>query len=222
MNRKTVYLAIAVVILMGISSVLGYYFGLSDGVKLQRLPVTETPTPAEPAARIPETSEPAEKPDVNLNPEATTPDNVVTLVITEAEINEQMAMLLPRIDIPEDIPLEPKTSIVDFQPDNDIVVTIESEASLFGAVVNVPIEIQSRIDIIEGMPKLEVSDVNLGSIPLPGVKDTIADMITDSFDDLLMQYVETETAGEENTVIEFTGVTVTEDDMRITMLKQTG
>ena len=116
----------------------------------------------------------------------------VTLVFTEAEINEQASILLAQIEMPEDIRLEVKSVHIDLQTDNKLVTEVETVAYGF----EVTIKVKAQVGIKEGKPGVEITDINFGFIPLPGtVKDRITALITQNTDDLLVYLTESEIGG---------------------------
>ena len=123
---------------------------------------------------------------------ATGESKEVTLVFTEAEINEQASILLAQVEIPEDIPLEVKSVHIDLQADNKLVTEAETVTYGFG----VTIKVKAQVGIKEGKPEVEITDVSFGFIPLPGtVKDRIVALITQRIDELLVQLTEAEIGG---------------------------
>jgi len=138
----------------------------------------------------------------------------VTLVFTEAEVNEQAAKLLTQVEIPEDIPLEVNSVSIDLQPDNNLLT--EAETTILG--LGVTLKAGSQVSIRDGKPEVTITDVSFGFIPLPGVvKDKIVAFITQKTDDLLVQLTEA-TIGADGIDLEFKEVNTQEDKVTITVL----
>ena len=138
----------------------------------------------------------------------------VTLVFTEAEVNEQAAKLLTQVEIPEDIPLEVNSVSIDLQPDNNLLT--EAETTILG--LGVTLKAGSQVSIRDGKPEVTITDVSFGFIPLPGaVKDKIVAFITQKTDALLVQLTEA-TLGADGIDLEFKEVNTQEDKVTITVL----
>ncbi len=139
----------------------------------------------------------------------------VTLVLTEAEINQQAAMVLAQAEIPEDIPLEIKSVHLDLQADNNLVNEVETVTYGF----EVTIKVKTKVGIKEGKPDVEITDVSFGFIPLPAaVKDKIVDFLKQKIDDSLVQLTETGIGGNGKVDLEFKDINVQEEDITITVI----
>ena len=145
---------------------------------------------------------------------ATGESQEVTLVFTEAEVNDQATKLLTQVEIPEDIPLEVNSVSIDLQPDNNLLT--EAETTILG--LGVTLKAGSQVSIRDGKLEVTITDVSFGSIPLPGVvKDKIVAFITQKTDDLLVQLTEA-TIGADGIDLEFKEVNTQEDKVTITVL----
>ena len=139
----------------------------------------------------------------------------VTLVLTEAEVNQQAAMVLAQAEIPEDIPLEIKSVHLDLQADNNLVNEVETVTYGF----EVTIKVKTKVGIKEGKPDVEITDVSFGFIPLPAaVKDKIVDFLKQKIDDSLVQLTETGIGGNGKVDLEFKDINVQEEDITITVI----
>ena len=139
----------------------------------------------------------------------------VTLVLTEAEVNQQAAMVLAQAEIPEDIPLEIKSVHLDLQADNNLVNEVETVTYGF----EVTIKVKTKVGIKEGKPDVEITDVSFGFIPLPAaVKDKIVDFLKQKIDDSLVQLTETGIGGNGKVDLEFKDINVQEEEMTITVI----
>ncbi len=146
---------------------------------------------------------------------ATGESKEVTLVLTEAEINQQATMVLAQAEIPEDIPLEIKSVHLDLQADNNLVNEVETVTYGF----EVTIKVKTKVGIKEGKPDVEITDVSFGFIPLPAaVKDKIVDFLKQKIDDSLVQLTETGIGGNGKVDLEFKDINVQEEEMTITVI----
>ena len=146
---------------------------------------------------------------------ATGKSKEVTLVFTEAEVNDQAAKLLTQVEIPGDIPLEVKGVHIDFQTDNNLVT--EAETVTYGFPVT--IKVKTKVGIKEGKPDVEITDVSFGFIPLPEtIKDRIVALITQKIDDLLVQLTESGIGGTGKVDLEFTEISIQQEELTITAI----
>lgn len=112
----------------------------------------------------------------------------VTLVFTETEANDQAAKLLATAEIPADIPLEVESAHIDFQSDNNVLV--EAKSVIYDRM-RVTIKVTTHVSIEEGKPKIDITKVSFGFVPLPKLlKDRITGLITQQIDDSLNQMTE--------------------------------
>jgi len=188
----------------------------------------EPPPPAETTLTAPPSSEnvsPPEPPPPGFEEKVTTfwqamaevsttgESQEVTLVFTEAEVNEQAAKLLTQVEIPEDIPMEVKSIHIDLKPDNNLLTEAETAILGFG----VTLKASSQVGISEGKPDVTITDVSFGAIPIPGtVKEKIVAFITHKIDEVLVQL--TESAADGGIDAEFKDINVAEEKVTITVL----
>ncbi len=144
----------------------------------------------------------------------------VTLVFTETEANNQAARLLTTIEIPADIPLAIESVHVDFQSDNSVLT--EARSVIYDTF-RTTIKIKAQVSIEEGKPKVEITKVNFGFIPLPrALKDRIAGLVTAGVDDLQRQLIEGATGGDGKVDLEFTDITIQEEEATIAVTIRPG
>lgn len=138
-----------------------------------------------------------------------------TLTITEAEANSVVAPRLLKMELPADLPLEPENLHFDFQPGT--VLT-----KVTGTAYGIPVtaEIAAQVNIVEGRPKIAVTDVELGWLPLPqSVKDELAGLITARVAEIQNEVIDQEMAtivGEADWSI--TSLTIQEEKATVTLL----
>lgn len=138
----------------------------------------------------------------------------VTLVFTEAEVNEEATKLLSQVEIPEDIPLEIKSVHIDLQPDNNLLTEAETTILGFG----VTLKANAQVSIREGKPEVDITKVSFGAIPIPGaIKDAVVGFITQQTDDLLVQLTKPAIGGD-GIDLEFQEINTQEDKVTITIL----
>lgn len=119
---------------------------------------------------------------------ATGESREVTLVFTETEANDQAAKLLAQAEIPADIPVEVESAHVDFQSDNNVLAEAKS---VIYSWMRVTVKVTAHISVEEGKPKVDITKVSFGFVPLPKpLKDRITGLITQKIDDLLNQITE--------------------------------
>jgi len=185
----------------------------SPDTTLTKPPPRESVSPPEPSA--PSFEEKLASLRQTITDVATTGESQeITLVFTEAEVNDQAAKILTQVEIPEDIPLEVNSISIDLQPDNNLLT--EAETTILG--LGVTLKAGSQVSIRDGKLEVTVTDVSFGFIPLPGaVKDKIVAFITQKTDDLLVQLTE-ETIDADEIDLEFKEVNTQEDKVTITVL----
>ncbi len=137
----------------------------------------------------------------------------LTLVFTEAEANEQAAKLLAQTEIPEDIPLEVESIRVDLKAGNTVVTEVKSVTYGF----KITIEVTVLVITEDGKPKVEVTNVNFGIVPLPQpVKDRITAFVTQEIDNLLNRLLNEVSTGCDGGVdLEFTEIDIQENKVTI-------
>ena len=139
----------------------------------------------------------------------------VTLVITEAEANNLTAQMLTRAEMPEDLPLEIRGVHLDFETDNNLA------AEIGGVVYGFGVTIKSRVQVgVEGgKPRVKVTEINFGFIPLPqAIKDRIVVYITQEIDNSLSQLTETTIDCDGTISVEFQDINVQPTKMTVTVV----
>jgi len=147
---------------------------------------------------------------------ATGESKEVTLVVTETEVNDQATKLLTQVEVPEDIPLEIKSVHINFEANDSVIAEIKSDAYGF----ELTIKLRAQVSVEEGKPKVEVTDVSFGFIPLPqSIKDRIVVYITQEIEDLLSRMTETAISCNGTTVsLEFKDINVQQTKMTVTVI----
>lgn len=189
-------------------------------------PVAPTPTrPPTPAPSPPVTGQPQspvpsfEDKVANLfqaltEVAATGQSQEVTLLFTEAEVNEQVAKILTQAETPQDIPLEIKNVHIDLLSNNNLMAEVQTVAYGFQFTT----KMKARVTTKEGKPDITITDVSFGAIPLPGaVKDKLTDSLRQKIDELVVQLTETGIA-DEKVVLEFKQITIQEEKMTLTVI----
>ena len=139
----------------------------------------------------------------------------VTLVFTEAEINQQAGKRVTQFGVPGDIPLEVKSVHIDLQTDNNLVT--EVGATSYG--IEVTIDIKTKVGVKEGKPSVEVTDISSGNPLLDAVlKDKFIELITQNTGDLLVQLIEGETGSSGKVDLEFTDITIQQEEITFTIM----
>jgi len=188
---------------------------------------TEAAAPAEPLAAPENITPPAQKSAPNFEDKlarfrqtitdvATTGGSQqITLVFTEAEVNEQAAKVLAQTEIPEDIPLEVNSIHIDLQPGNNLLT--EAKTGVLG--LGVTLKAKTHVSLKEGKPEITVSDVSFGLVRLSGaVKDKIVAFIVQKTDDVLGQLTGVALSDKGEVDLEFKEVNVQEENITITVL----
>ena len=188
---------------------------------------TEVAAPAEPLAAPENITPPAQESAPNFEDKlarfrqtitdvATTGESQqITLVFTEAEVNDQAAKVLAQTEIPEDIPLEVNSIHIDLQPGNNLLT--EAKTVVLG--LGVTLKAKTQVSLKEGKPEITVSDVSFGFVPLPGaVKDKIVAFIVQKTDDVLGQLTGVALSDKGEVDLEFKEVNVQEENITITVL----
>lgn len=143
-----------------------------------------------------------------------------TLVVTETEANNLAAQMLIQVEIPEDISLEINSVHIDFEADNNVVAEIGSV--LYG--FKVTIKSRAHISVEENKPKVELTDISFGFIPLPqAIKDRAVVYFTQEIDNLLSQLTERTIDCNGTTVgLELKEISVQPGKMTVTVLIRPG
>lgn len=175
-------------------------------------PPASTPSPEQAAPTIEEKVKSLAEAIAEVS--ATGESREVTLVFTEAEVNEQASLLLTQVETPEDIPLEIKSVHVDLQTGNNLLV--EAETTAYG--FDVTIKVKTQVAVSEGKPAVTIIDVTLGNPLLNALmKDRIIALLTEQIDDLLVQLTESGISGQ-NVYLEFKGISIQEEEMTVTAI----
>ena len=190
-------------------------------------PPSESAPPPEPPAPVKESEPPAKPPAPSFEEKienfkqaiadvyATGESQEVTLVFTEAEINQQAGKRVTQFEMPGDIPLEVKSVHIDLQTDNNLVT--EVGATSYG--IEVTIDIKTKVGVKEGKPSVEVTDISSGNPLLDAIlKDKFIELITQKTDDLLVQLIEGETGSSGKVDLEFTNITVQQEEITFTII----
>jgi len=190
-------------------------------------PPKETLPPPEPPAPVKESEPPAKPPAPSFEEKienfiqaiadvyASGESKEVTLVFTEAEINQQAGKRVTQFEMPGDIPLEVKSVHIDLQTDNKLVTKVG--ATSYG--IEVTIDIKTKVGVKEGKPRVEVTDISSGNPLLDAIlKDKFIELITQKTDDLLVQLIEGETGSAGKVDLEFTDITVQQEEITFTII----
>ena len=147
---------------------------------------------------------------------ATGESREVTVVFTEAEANDQAAKRLAQAEIPEDIPLEVSSVHIDFQTDNNLLTEAKTVAYGF---IKFTIKVKAQVGIEAGKPRVEVTKVSFGFVPLPKLlKDRITGLITQQIDGLLSQIAGAQLGCNGKAALEFADIDTQESTATITVI----
>ena len=225
-------------IFIGIVAVIGLlvvavtaYFIMSNLPQPAPTPAAAPAEPTPPPAELPAQPKESPPPPVAEPPEgiegkveqfvqdvadviATGESKEVTIVFTEAEVNEQAGRLLAQTEIPEDIPIEIKSIYIDLQADNNLATELGTASYGF----EFKIKVKTNVGVKEGKPDVVITDISFGFIPLPTiVKEKITDFIREKIDGLMVQLTEAEVGGE-GIDLEFKDIRVQPEEMTVTLL----
>lgn len=151
---------------------------------------------------------------------ATGESKEVTMVFSETEANDQAAKLLAQIEIPEDIPLEIESVNIDFQSENNVL--IEARSVIYDRF-KVTIKVKTHVGIEEGKPKVEVTSISFGFVPLPEpLKDRIVDLGMQKIDALLTQLAEAGLDCDGKVDLQFTDINIEGDKVTVTAIIKPG
>lgn len=138
----------------------------------------------------------------------------VAIVITETEANNKAAELITTTEITADIPLEIESIHLDLQPDN--MVLVEAQSALFGRL-ETTIRATTRVSIVEGKPRVEITRISFGFVPVPqALKDKIVSLVTENLDEFTAQLVTAGTSDSGKVSLELRGISIRQDDLTIT------
>ncbi len=137
----------------------------------------------------------------------------VTIVLTEAEVNDQATKTLAQSPQPPDSPFKVLSVRVDLKPDNNLNAELQAQAMGF----NVPIKVGLNAGVKEGKPDVKITGINFGMLPVPQtMKDQIAAAIAQNINDLVVQMTQGGVGG--GVAFEFKSITIRESDMTIVAL----
>jgi hypothetical protein len=132
----------------------------------------------------------------------------VSLIFSEETVNDKVAQSLVGITINAGVIMEVTAVDLDLQDGNIIEAELNGTTSFgFGVVIRV----KAQVSIEAGKPVVEVIDAN---VP----KDLIADPITEALDTLLIQLTRTGSGDDENVDIEFTDITIQDDELTLVVM----
>jgi len=147
---------------------------------------------------------------------ATGESREVTLVFTETEANDQAAKLLATAEIPADIPLEVESAHIDFQSDNNVLA--EAKSVIYNWL-KVTIKVTTHVSLEEGKPKIDITKVSFGFIPLPQpLRDRITGLMTQKIDDLLNQMTEAGIGCNGKVDFKFKDISIQQEKLTITVV----
>lgn len=237
MKNSKVIIITVVAVLFILASVGYFLLSSPPPAESAQLGATSTEPPAppgestpsiEPSAPPPESKPPSGQPLLSFEQKlenlreaiadvcATGESREVTLVFTETEANNQAAKRLAQAEIPEDIPLEVSSVHIDFQTDNNLLTEAKTVAYGF---IKFTIKIKAQVDIEEGKPRVEVTRVSFGFVPLPKpLEDRITGLITQQIDDLLSQITGAETGCNGKVNLELKDISIQESTATIIVL----
>lgn len=132
----------------------------------------------------------------------------VSLIFSEETVNDKVAQSLVGTTINAGVTMEVTAVDLDLQDGNIIEAELNGTTSFgFGVVIRV----KAQVSIEAGKPVVEVIDAN---VP----KDLIADPITEALDTLLIQLTRTGSGDDENVDIEFTDITIQDDELTLVVM----
>ncbi len=132
----------------------------------------------------------------------------VSLVFSEATVNDQVAQSLVGTTIDAGVTMDVTAVDLDLQSGNLIEAELNGTTSFgFGVVIRVT----AQVSIEAGKPAVEVIDANVPA-------DLIANAITEAIDSLLIQLTRTGSGDDENVDIEFTEITIQDDELTLVVM----
>jgi len=222
---KTQIIIVAVGGVLFILAGVGYL--LSSSPPQPELPRPSV-TPTQQAAPPKEAKSPSEQPPPSVEQKvesvreaiadvcATGGSREVTLAFAETEANDQAAKLLATAEIPPDIPLEVESVYIDFQSDNNVLV--EAKSVILNSM-KVTIKVTTHVSIEEGKPKVDITKVSFGFVPLPQpLKDRITGLITQMIDDSLNQMTEAGIGCNGKVDFKFKDISIQPEELTITVV----
>jgi hypothetical protein len=202
----------------------GIFYAASRSAPITEAPPPATPPSAQPAP--PEEPAPADEAPVQTGIDgftdaaaevyATGEPKELDIFITETEANQRAAGLVATLEIPPDIPLEIKSIHLDLQPDN--IVLVEAPSTLFGRL-SATVRVTTRVSIEAGEPKVEITKISFGLIPVPqSLKDEIDSLITEKLGDFTAYLVASEVGGSGEVSVEFQDISIRQDDLTVSVV----
>jgi len=231
--RNPLFIIGAAVIALLVVAGLGYLISQLDfGAPPPPEPAPQQAEPAaEPPAQLKESKPPAEPPAPSFEEKvesfrqgvadviATGESKEVTLVFTETEVNQRASKLIAQTVLPEDIPLEIKSTHIDFQADNILTIQVGATTDALGPTIEVNPEVKTKVGIKDGKPDVEVLDISFGNPLLDALlKDKVADLATQKADDLLVRLTEAEIGGNGKVDLEFADIKIQQEKMTVTVI----
>jgi hypothetical protein len=132
----------------------------------------------------------------------------VSLVFSEETVNDNVAQSLVGTTINAGVTMEVTAVDLDLQSGNLIEAELKGTTSFgFGVIIRVT----AQVSIEAGKPAVEVIDANVPA-------DLIADAITEALDSLLIQLTQTEIGDAEKVDIEFTDITIQDDELTLVVM----
>ena len=132
----------------------------------------------------------------------------VSLVFSEEAVNDKVAQSLVGTTIDAGVTMDVTAVGLDLQSGNLIEAELNGTTSFgFGVVIRVT----AQVSIEAGKPAVEVIDANVPA-------DLIASAITEALDSPLIQLTRTGSGDDENVDIEFTEITIQDDELTLVVM----
>ncbi|MAH39537.1 MAG: hypothetical protein CL873_03275, partial [Dehalococcoidales bacterium] len=141
------------------------------------------------------------------NVAATGENSEVSLVFSEATVNDEVAQSLVGTTIDAGVALKVTAVNLDLQAGNIIVAELKGTAFILGMTIKAT----AQVNIQEGKPVVEVTNATIA-------KSLIDDAITQAVDNLLTQLTQTGTGDDEKVDIEFTDIIIQEDSLTLVVM----
>lgn len=108
-----------------------------------------------------------------------------TLVLTEAEVNDQASQALTQGSQSRDFKV--LSVRIDLKPSNALSAELQAQALGF----TIPIKVNMNIGVKDGKPAVSIADINFGRLLVPQtMKDQIAAAIAQSIDNLMVEMMQ--------------------------------
>lgn len=141
----------------------------------------------------------------------------VRLLLTEGEVNQQVASMLAQSRARGELPMDIKRASVDLQPDNAFTIEIDAVA----LNINFNIKVISRIGIKAARPSIETVDVQVPLV-LSSFKEQIAGMVRQQTEAMLSQLTQTEPVGGGKLEVQFTEIKTGDQELAVTAMLTPG